>query len=104
MPQPLRSAWNERGLGIVFLEAAAAGVPRIAGDSGGAAEAVVHGETGLVVDALPRTPGGWRKRSAPCWPTPSAGAHGPQPGRVPGSLDYEVLASRLASTLAEVTG
>ena len=32
-----------------FLEAAAAGVAQIAGDSGGAAEAVVHGETGLVV-------------------------------------------------------
>jgi phosphatidylinositol alpha-1,6-mannosyltransferase len=33
----------------VFLEAAAAGVPSVAGDSGGAAEAVAHGESGMVV-------------------------------------------------------
>jgi phosphatidyl-myo-inositol dimannoside synthase len=38
------------GLGIVFLEASATGVPVIAGDSGGAPEAVQHNETGLVLD------------------------------------------------------
>jgi phosphatidylinositol alpha-1,6-mannosyltransferase len=38
------------GFGIVFLEAAAAGRPAVAGDSGGAAEAVEDGATGLVVD------------------------------------------------------
>lgn len=38
------------GFGIVFLEAAAAGVPSICGDSGGQKEAVRDGETGLVVD------------------------------------------------------
>jgi phosphatidyl-myo-inositol dimannoside synthase len=36
--------------GIVYLEAAAAGLPVVAGDSGGVADAVLHGETGLVVD------------------------------------------------------
>jgi phosphatidylinositol alpha-1,6-mannosyltransferase len=36
--------------GTVFNEAAAVGRPSVAGDSGGAPEAVVHGETGLVVD------------------------------------------------------
>ncbi len=41
---------EQEGFGIVFLEAAAAGVPQLAGDSGGAAEAVKHGRTGLVVD------------------------------------------------------
>ncbi len=41
---------EQEGFGIVFLEAAAAGVPQIAGRSGGSHEAVVHGETGLVVD------------------------------------------------------
>lgn len=48
-----RNRWaglEQEGFGIVFLEAAAAGVPQIAGNSGGAAEAVVHGVTGLVVD------------------------------------------------------
>jgi phosphatidyl-myo-inositol dimannoside synthase len=38
------------GFGIVFLEAAACGVPAVAGRSGGAHEAVVDGETGLVVE------------------------------------------------------
>ncbi|MCL4182510.1 MAG: glycosyltransferase family 4 protein [Burkholderiaceae bacterium] len=38
------------GFGIVFLEAAAAGVPAISGSSGGQSEAVVHDRTGLVVD------------------------------------------------------
>ena len=36
------------GLGIVYLEAYAAGLPVVAGDSGGAPEAVIHGITGLI--------------------------------------------------------
>lgn len=47
-----RSRWGgleQEGFGIVFLEAAACGVPQVAGDSGGAGEAVAHGETGWVV-------------------------------------------------------
>ncbi|MDR1187105.1 MAG: glycosyltransferase family 4 protein [Bifidobacteriaceae bacterium] len=38
------------GLGIVYLEAQAASVPVIVGDSGGAPEAVLPGETGFLVD------------------------------------------------------
>ncbi len=48
-----RERWGgleAEGFGIVFLEAAACGVPSVAGRSGGAHEAVVDGETGLVVD------------------------------------------------------
>ncbi|MEU8005971.1 glycosyltransferase family 4 protein [Catellatospora sp. NPDC049111] len=37
------------GLGIVYLEASAVGLPVIAGDSGGAPDAVREGETGFVV-------------------------------------------------------
>jgi phosphatidylinositol alpha-1,6-mannosyltransferase len=47
-----RNRWGgleQEGFGIVFLEAASCGVPQVAGDSGGAAEAVVDGETGFVV-------------------------------------------------------
>jgi len=38
------------GFGIVYLEAAARGVPSIAGEVAGARDAVVNGETGLLVD------------------------------------------------------
>lgn len=53
-----RTRWfglEPEGFGIVFLEAAACGVPQVAGASGGAADAVVHGETGVVV-RRPRDP------------------------------------------------
>ncbi len=41
---------EQEGFGIVFLEAAAAGLPQLAGRSGGAHEAVEDGITGLVLD------------------------------------------------------
>lgn len=50
-----RERWaglEAEGFGIVFLEAAASGVPAVAGRSGGAWEAVEDGETGFVVDPL----------------------------------------------------
>jgi phosphatidyl-myo-inositol dimannoside synthase len=51
MPCRTRGAGLDvEGLGIVFLEASAAGVPVIAGCSGGAPETVRHNKTGLVVD------------------------------------------------------
>ena len=48
-----RDRWfglEQEGFGIVFLEAAATGVAQLAGRSGGSDEAVVDGQTGLVVD------------------------------------------------------
>jgi phosphatidylinositol alpha-1,6-mannosyltransferase len=51
MPCRTRGAGLDvEGLGIVFLEASATGVPVIAGSSGGAPETVQHNKTGLVVD------------------------------------------------------
>ena len=41
---------EQEGFGIVFVEAAAAGVVQVAGASGGAAEAVAAGVTGFVID------------------------------------------------------
>jgi phosphatidyl-myo-inositol dimannoside synthase len=49
---PCRSRWANlevEGLGLVYLEAQACARPAITGDSGGAPEAVVPGETGFVV-------------------------------------------------------
>jgi phosphatidylinositol alpha-1,6-mannosyltransferase len=51
MPCRTRGAGLDvEGLGIVFLEASATGVPVVAGSSGGAPETVRHNKTGLVVD------------------------------------------------------
>jgi phosphatidylinositol alpha-1,6-mannosyltransferase len=41
--------WDVEGLGIVYLEASATGLPVVAGDSGGAPDAVLDGRTGHVV-------------------------------------------------------
>ena len=49
---PCRSRWfglEAEGLGLVFLEAAAVGLPVLAGDSGGSPETVDPGVTGYVV-------------------------------------------------------
>ncbi|MEV4759158.1 glycosyltransferase family 4 protein [Micromonospora sp. NPDC049559] len=45
-----RRGLDVEGLGIVYLEASACGLPVVAGDSGGAPDAVREGETGYVVD------------------------------------------------------
>lgn len=42
--------WDVEGLGIVFLEGSATGLPVVVGDSGGAIDAVIDGETGYLVD------------------------------------------------------
>ncbi|MGA8114206.1 MAG: glycosyltransferase family 4 protein [Actinocatenispora sp.] len=44
-----RGGLEAEGLGIVYLEASATGLPVVAGDSGGAPDAVRDGETGFVV-------------------------------------------------------
>ncbi len=52
---PCRSRWlglEAEGFGVVFLEAAASGLPVVAGDSGGSPETVRPGVTGFVVDGL----------------------------------------------------
>jgi len=50
MPCRTRAAGLDvEGLGIVYLEASATGLPVVGGDSGGAPDAVREGETGYVV-------------------------------------------------------
>jgi phosphatidylinositol alpha-1,6-mannosyltransferase len=51
MPSRLDSQTRQvEGFGIVYLEAAACGKPTVAGNQGGAPDAVVDGVTGLLVD------------------------------------------------------
>ena len=52
---PARSRWfglEAEGLGIVYLEASASGIPVVAGTSGGAPETVVPGVTGFVAESV----------------------------------------------------
>ncbi len=99
-----RTRWlglEQEGFGIVFLEAAAAGVPQVAGDSGGASEAVLDGETGLVV-RNPGDPGAVAEalRSLLADPRRRRRMGRAARARVQGSFDNDVLASRLAAALA----
>jgi phosphatidylinositol alpha-1,6-mannosyltransferase len=101
-----RNRWaglEQEGFGIVFLEAAAAGVPQIAGDSGGASEAVSDRVTGLVVET-PGDPGAVAEalRSLLADPTRRRRMGRAARARVQESFDNDVLASRLADALAGV--
>lgn len=52
---PTRSRWGGleiEGLGLVYLEASATGLPVLAGDSGGSPETVIPGVTGFVVSDI----------------------------------------------------
>ncbi len=103
-----RTRWGgleQEGFGIVFLEAAAAGVVQVAGRSGGAAEAVVDGATGLVV-ADPADPGALAGALRRLLADPDRCQAMGQAARrrVEESFDYGVLAPRLAAALAEVGG
>jgi phosphatidylinositol alpha-1,6-mannosyltransferase len=48
-----RAGLDVEGLGIVYLEASATGLPVIGGDSGGAPDAILAGESGYVVSDVP---------------------------------------------------
>jgi phosphatidyl-myo-inositol dimannoside synthase len=55
-----RGGLDVEGLGIVYLEASATGLPVVGGDSGGAPDAIRDGETGYVVPG--RSPGAVAER------------------------------------------
>jgi len=44
-----RAGLDVEGLGVVYLEASATGLPVIGGDSGGAPDAILAGESGYIV-------------------------------------------------------
>ncbi len=100
-----RNRWGgleQEGFGIVFMEAAACAIPQIAGDSGGSAEAVVDGVTGIVLDR-PHDPSllaeSLRRLLADDALRRDMGIASRQ--RALASFDYTHLARRLAEALNE---
>src|SRR5215475_14073941 len=67
-----RGGLDVEGLGIVYLEASAAGLPVIGGDSGGAPDAIEPGESGYVVSG--RDPGALVSRLTELLADPAAAA------------------------------
>jgi phosphatidyl-myo-inositol dimannoside synthase len=96
-----RGGLEVEGFGIVFLEAAASGKPVVSGDSGGAAEAVVDGETGLVVDG--RHPGAVAEAISGLLADPVRAAAMGKAGRARVEMEFawSRLTERLASWLIE---
>jgi phosphatidyl-myo-inositol dimannoside synthase len=91
---------EQEGFGIVFLEAAAAGIPQVAGWSGGAHEAVEDGVTGIVIDqprdhlAVARTLQSLHADPDWCHKLGQAAR-----ARVCSEFDYDLLALELQSAL-----
>ncbi|MGH9128540.1 MAG: glycosyltransferase family 4 protein [Acidimicrobiales bacterium] len=103
--QPTCTRWaglEQEGFGIVFVEAAACGVPAVAGRGGGSAEAVIDGVTGLVVDR-PRDPTSVARAIAALLDDATKrdrlGTQARE--RVESELTYDILAARLAVSLSE---
>ena len=98
-----RNRWGgleQEGFGIVFAEAAACAVPQIAGDSGGAAEAVVDGSTGYVVRDPRNVDEVAERLSSLLSDSPLRIAMGMAAReRAVGEFDYSVLVARLAAML-----
>jgi phosphatidylinositol alpha-1,6-mannosyltransferase len=103
-----RDRWwglEQEGFGIVFLEAASCGVAQVAGRSGGAGEAVVHGKTGLVVDDPGdpgRVAGALRRLLTDDALRRRMGRAARR--RVEAGFAWDLLAHRLAAALQDVEG
>lgn len=90
------------GLGIVYLEASASGLPVIGGDSGGAPDAVLDGETGWVVKAgAPSAPAETAERIIALLDDPELRRRMGERGRawVEENWSWDLLAGRLRALL-----
>jgi phosphatidyl-myo-inositol dimannoside synthase len=112
-----RSRWwglEQEGFGIVLIEAAATGVPCVTIDSGGVAEAVKDGETGVVVGAEPDDDdpdGGFSQKGArvadvaealaTVLGNPGLARHMGEAGRrrAEEELSYDILAAKLGDAI-----
>ncbi len=97
-----RDRWlglEQEGFGIVFLEAAACGIPQVAGHSGGSDEAVVDGVTGRVVHG--DDPIAVAAALAPFVDDPDVRTRMGRAARdrAVAEFDYDKLAARLADAL-----
>jgi phosphatidylinositol alpha-1,6-mannosyltransferase len=101
-----RDRWaglEQEGFGIVFLEAASCAVPQLAGDSGGAAEAVLEGATGLVLHRPRDSQQAARSLASLLDDEPLRRRLGlAARARVEASFDYQTLASRLEVALGKL--
>jgi phosphatidylinositol alpha-1,6-mannosyltransferase len=111
-----RSRWGgleQEGFGIVLVEAAAAGVPCVTIGTGGAAEAVLDGETGLVVQAAAtsaqgRASGSQASKVAEALATilgdPATARRMGEAGRrrAEEELSYDVLAQKLRAAISSL--
>jgi phosphatidylinositol alpha-1,6-mannosyltransferase len=96
-----RAGMDVEGLGIVYLEASATGLPVLAGDSGGAPDAVLEGETGYVVGG--RDTGAISRRLVQLLADPALRERMGTAGRAWVERDWrwDVLADRLQSLLQD---
>ncbi|HKA68339.1 MAG TPA: glycosyltransferase family 4 protein [Actinomycetes bacterium] len=94
-----RGGLDVEGLGIVYLEASATGLPVVAGDSGGAPDAVLEGETGYVVNG--RSVSQVAERVSELLLDPDKAAEFGRRGRawVEQAWRWDVIAARLAELL-----
>src|SRR5262249_54606805 len=95
-----RAGLDVEGLGIVYLEASATGLPVIGGDSGGAPDAIIDGETGYVVPG--RDPRGLADRLIQLLADPAGAAAMGDKGQawIDREWTWDLVAQRLQQILA----
>jgi phosphatidylinositol alpha-1,6-mannosyltransferase len=99
---PCRTRWaglDLEALGVVFLEAAATGLPVVAGDSGGAPETVAEGETGTVVNGRDRDAVGRAVAALLGDPARAKAMGAAGRRRVEAEFAWEAIAARFAALL-----
>ena len=95
-----RHGLDVEGFGIVYLEASASGLPVIAGDSGGAPDAVLAGQTGYVADGTSAAAVAGRVIGLLCEPERAAAMGDKGRAWVEAEWRWELVAERLECILA----